>query len=143
MFTRVRHCFCSCARRKLSTPTLSVSLRSISIFSHVPRSFKWSVPFRSPDKNVVLAVLSPVSSSIGSACYLTKNRNYDAPHYEVFALPPVTVFLLDTNILLFPNTLSLCCSLRMTDEVSNPHSTTGKCVVICILIFTFLDRRLT
>lgn len=96
----------------------------------MPRSFKWSVPFGSPDKMFVVAVILPISSFfIGSACYLTKNGNYDAPHYEVSARPPVTVFLLDTNILLFPKALSLCCSLRMTDEVSNPHNTTGKSVV--------------
>jgi hypothetical protein len=51
---------------------------------------------------------------------------------------PVTSSLLGPNILLrtlFSNTLSL------TDQVSHPHKTTGRLMVLYTLTFTFLDRR--
>ena len=35
--------------------------------------------------------------------------------------------------MLFFNTLSLCSSLRMTDQVSNPYKTTGNIIFLCIL----------
>jgi hypothetical protein len=35
--------------------------------------------------------------------------------------------------------LNLCPSLNVTDQVSHPHKTTGKCIVLYLLIFTFLD----
>jgi hypothetical protein len=42
---------------------------------------------------------------------------------------------------LFSNTLSLCSSLNVRDQLSHPHKTTGRILVLCILIFTFLDSR--
>ena len=51
---------------------------------------------------------------------------------------PLNTFL---NIL-FSNTLSLRFSLNVTDQVSHPYKTTGKIIVLCIVIFTFLDSKL-
>jgi hypothetical protein len=56
-----------------------------------------------------------------------------------FLQPPVTSSLFGPNITLFPNTLSLCSSINVGDHVSRPYRTTGKIIVLCILIFTFLD----
>jgi hypothetical protein len=42
---------------------------------------------------------------------------------------------------LFSNTLSLCSSLNVTDQVSRTYQITGKIVVLYVLIFTFLDTR--
>ena len=43
---------------------------------------------------------------------------------------------------LFSNTLSLRFSLNVSDQVSHSCRTTGKIIVLCILIFKFLDSKL-
>ena len=58
---------------------------------------------------------------------------------------PVSPSLLGPNILLnalFSYTLSLRSSLDVSDQVSHPYKTTGKFIVLCILIFMFLDSKL-
>jgi hypothetical protein len=57
-----------------------------------------------------------------------------------FLQPPVTSSLLGPNILLstlFSNALSLGSSLNVKDQVSHPYRTTGKNIVLYILLFTF------
>jgi hypothetical protein len=61
-----------------------------------------------------------------------------------FLHPPVTSSLSGPNILLgtlFSNTLNLCSSLDMRDQVTHPYKTTGRIVVLYILFSTFLDSR--
>ena len=67
----------------------------------------------------------------------------EATHYAVFSTP-ITSSLLGPNILntLFSNTLSRHSSLSVGDQVSHPHKTTGKSIVLHILIFKFLDSKL-
>jgi hypothetical protein len=51
----------------------------------------------------------------------------------IFLQPPVTSYLFDPNILLstlFSNTLSLCSSLNVRDQVSHPYRITGKIIVL-------------
>jgi len=53
-------------------------------------------------------------------------------------------FLLDPYILLrtlFSDTLNLCSSLCVRDQVSYPYETTGKILVLYILVFKSSDRR--
>ena len=54
----------------------------------------------------------------------------------------VTSSLLGPNTLLntlFSNTLSLRSCLNVTDQVSHTYKTTGKIIILYILIFKFLD----
>jgi hypothetical protein len=58
--------------------------------------------------------------------------------------PPVASTLLGPNILrstLFSNTLNLCYSPNVRDQVSHPYKTTGKITILYILMFTYLNRR--
>src|SRR5215468_4846925 len=57
----------------------------------------------------------------------------------------VTSSLLGPNILLntlFSNTISLCFSLNVSDQVSHPYKTRGRIMVLYILIFKILDSNL-
>jgi hypothetical protein len=57
-----------------------------------------------------------------------------------FLHPLFTLFLLGPNIILcilFSNTLNLCSSLDVRDQVSHPNKTTDKSIFLYILIFTF------
>jgi hypothetical protein len=61
-----------------------------------------------------------------------------------FLHSPISSPLFGSNILfrtLFSNTLSLCRSLNVRNQVSHPYKTTGKIMVLYILTFTFLDSR--
>jgi hypothetical protein len=58
---------------------------------------------------------------------------YEAPHYAVFSNISLRT--------LFSNTLSMCTSLNVRDQVSHPYRTTGKIIILYILIFMFLGSR--
>ena len=58
---------------------------------------------------------------------------------------PITSSIIGPNIFLsalFPNTLILCPSLIVWDQVSHPYKTEGKIIVLCIFTFIFLDSKL-
>jgi hypothetical protein len=61
-----------------------------------------------------------------------------------FLHPLVTSYLLGPNIhlsTLSSNTLSLCSSLKVRDQVSHPYITSGKIITLHILIVAFFDSR--
>jgi hypothetical protein len=60
--------------------------------------------------------------------------------------PPITSILFGPNTFLttlFSNTLSPCPSLNVRNQVSHPHRTTGKIVVLYVLIFQELNSSIT
>jgi hypothetical protein len=62
-----------------------------------------------------------------------------------FPHSPVTSSLLGPNIFLntlFYNTLSLRSSLTVSDQVGRPNKITRKIIILCILIFIFLESKL-
>jgi hypothetical protein len=61
-----------------------------------------------------------------------------------FLHPTVTSSFFGPNILLstlFSNTLRLCSTLNVRDQVWHPYTAIGKTVVLYVLIFTFLGSR--
>ena len=107
------------------------------ILPSMPRSFQWPHIFRSPHQNPVF--ISPLSR----ACYIPpyhfilltifgeQYRTLRSSSCSLFH-SPVTSSLLDPNIFLSPlisNTLSLCSSLHIKDQVSHPYKTRDKIIV--------------
>jgi hypothetical protein len=92
----------------------------------------------SPHTRYIILILS-------SEQYWVRSTDHSAPHYVVFSTPLLPHFLLGPNILLnipFSKTLSLHYYLHMSNQVSHPYTTTGKIIVLYILIFKFLESKL-
>ena len=108
---------------------------------------QWSLSIRFTHKNLVH------NSPFLHTCHMPRpshsSRFYHLPN-TVWAVcnflhSPVSPSLLGPNILLstlFSNTLSLCSSPNVSEQVSHPYKTTGKITVLYIWIFKFLDSKL-
>ena len=117
------------------------------------RSSKWILSLKFPHQNPVHAsplahtrymlrhlILDLITQTILSVGYRLLSSSLCS-----FLYSPVSSSLLGPNILpstLLSNILSLRPSLKVSDQVSHPYKTTGKIIVLYILIFIFLDSRL-
>jgi hypothetical protein len=83
----------------------------------------------------MLHALTTSSSLTWSFClYLAKNTSHEAPHSAVFS-NLTSLHLFGPNILLntlFSNTLSLCSSLNVTEQVSHLYKTACRKHCDCI-----------
>ncbi len=110
---------------------------------------KWSFSIRFPHQNPVYdSPLHPTRylphPSHSSRFYQTDNIGWAVQIIKLLIMqfPPLPCYLvrLGLNILLstlFWNTLSLHFSLNISDQVSHPYKTTGKIIILYILIFKF------
>ena len=155
-FTSARHLSVSWARSIQSMPPHPTSWRSILIVSSHLRLglLRGLFPSGFPAKTLYMPFLSPIRATCTAYFILLDliTRTIFGEQYRSlssslcsFLHSPVTSSLLGPNILLrtlFSNTLSLRSYLNVSDQVSHPYKTTGKIIVLYILIFIFLDSKL-
>ena len=123
------------------------------VLSSTPSSSKWCLSLRFPHQNPVYA--SPLPHTCYMPCRSHSSRFYRpiifgeqyrslSSSLPNFLHSPVTSSHLGPNIplnTLFSNTLSLRCSLSVSDQVSHPYKTV-KIIFLYILIFKFFDGKL-
>ena len=143
-FTSARHLPLSWASSTQSIPQHPTSWRSILILSSHLRLGLPSGLFPSgfPTKTLYTPLLSPIRATCPAHLILLYliTRTILGEQYRSFSSSlcsslhsPVTSSLKGPNILLralFADTLSLCSSLNVSNQVSHPYKTTGRIIVL-------------
>ena len=116
------------------------------IHPFTPRSPQWSPSLRFPHQDPIHSLSSPIRAICPAHLILLDfiARTILGEEYKSFSSSlcsllhsPVTASLLGPDILLntmFSNTLSFLSSRNVNDQVSYPYNTTGKIIVLYILI---------
>ena len=144
---------CSYSEPAPSSPYPHIPLHKY-YFPSTPGFSHWYLSLRFPHQNPVHASPLPHSATFPAHLILLDfiTRTILGEQYRSlssslcsFLHSPVTSSHLRTNIFLstlFSNIFSLRSSLSAIDQVSHPYKTTGKVIILYILIFTFLDNKL-
>jgi len=154
-FTSVRHLSLSWASSIQSIPSHPTSWISILILSsHLSLGLPSGLfPSGFPTKTLYALLLSPHTSYMprpSHSSWFDHPNNIGCAVQSLssslcsFLLSPVISSPLSPNILLstlLSNTLSLRSSLNVSNQVSHPYKTTGKIIVLYILISIFLDSK--
>jgi hypothetical protein len=75
-------------------------------------------------------------------CHFISLRSKYSPQHAVLKHPQSMFFyIVPQPINIQKHPLSLCSSLNVRDQVSHLYRTTGKIIVLYILIFMFIDSR--
>ena len=150
-FSSVRHLSLSWARSIQFMPNHRTSWIFILILSYHLRLELPSglFPPGFPTKTPYTPLLSPYVLHMGRGFDYPNNVGWGYRSLTsslcIFLHFPVTSSLSGPNILLstqFFNTLGVRSSLNMSNQVSHPNKTTGKIIILYIVIFIFLDSKL-
>ena len=120
-----------------------------TVTSFTPRSSKWSLSIRFPHENSVYASPLPICATCPAHLILLNLISQTILGEQYRSLRSSLLSFLHslvTSSLIGPNILHqnfiLLSSFNLSDQVSHPYITTGKIIVLCILIFIFLDSKL-
>jgi hypothetical protein len=154
MFTRALHLYPSWARPIQSHSPNPISKSSILMISnHLCRVLSGLFPLGFPTSNLYTSIFSPIHITcpvhlnlLDLIILIILGEEYKSCRSSLcsYLHPPSTSSFFGPNILLsalFSNSHSLCSSLNVRDQVSHPYRTTGKIIVLYILIFKPFDSR--
>ena len=148
----ITHPYPELDQSSLCPPSQFLKIHHNIFLPSTPRSSKWSLFLRFLHQHSVYT--SPLLHSatcpshlilldlIAQLIFYEEYRSCSSLLYSYSVLhSTVTSSLLGPYVLgnLFSATVSLCSSLIVNYQVSHPCKTTGKIIVLCILIFVFLD----
>jgi hypothetical protein len=134
------------------TPSYESKVHFNIINPPTSRSSKWSLSFWLSD-HCPVCIPRLHSCYMPSPCHPVRldYSNYTWQRVQITKLLVMQFFPLSRHLIslrskiflstLFSNTLSLWPSLNVRDLVSHPYRTTGKIIVLYILIYNFFDSR--
>ena len=147
----VSHCIHKCPPEpEQASPYLPITLLEDSFQYHFPFFTKVFQVVSFPhvfSQTLYALVISPTHVILDLITWIIFGEEYRWLSSSLCSLPhsSVTMSLSGPNILLrtlFSNTLSLHSSINVSGQSLHPYKTTGKIIVLYILIFKFLDSKL-